>query len=335
MTQQAHKEAGIVFRMLNPFEKRVPHPQFLNFYGENDPNQQVIGKLWQMLIYAPLFFGTGYSARKVFGRSSEEYRKAAKVTRSSVMLPGKAPIADAGVPSPSPVEVAKVLAEGNRPLQLEGKTATEDPKGGANTHGNKNTGWLATLLPGFFGRPDSPSRPVGAMDYLAEYTSVAAPMATAFGMFMLGSKLARKQDSAAAKRRAEATLAAEEAEYDRILSERLYPIKDAAEGMVYGDPPAPENFDISNTVGKLALSTKAIPYLGLAQVALLGAAYVGAKQYSDANSEDRKKARERKKALEARAVRRYVPKLTLPAEIQEEVDADHRARLHGPTPDLT
>ena len=321
----------IALRTLNPFEQKVPHPRILNVFGEKDRRQQLIGKLWQLVLLSPLAYGIGYQGKKLLGRTSKEYKKAIKPTKSSVVIPSLQADSRFTWTKDAPSKVPRgVGREKEKDGEEEGQLA---PKQAGDGEGRD-----AGIIPSVFRGARWAGRPYGATDYLVDYTQFAAPILTLTAMLMLGGTHAAKGRAEADKKTAERNWSRARQEYDEVLTDKMYPeaskqAKDKS-SMIYGDTTSSK---LISGKGLAAIPLLKIPYLlpliGLAQLVLFGGGWVAGKRYLDLHSEPRKDLKERKKALKERALRRYVPKLELEGPPKPFLIKDRMKRIHGIDPE--
>lgn len=152
-----------------------------------------------------------------------------------------------------------------------------------------------------------------ASDLLYQSTSTTIPLLMALASFFGGMKMADKYKENKESAEYNQMVADLEKQYNRELSKRLYPNKRTK---------MPESYKMASdeAVKEASISTDLVGALGIMQylaplslAVALASGYAG-KQYFDANSEQRKKARALRKGLEAQARVNWVPKMELPED---------------------
>lgn len=180
------------------------------------------------------------------------------------------------------------------------------------------------------------------------------PFLTAGSMYLLGIALADKHRKNSEGVRITNKLKQAENEYDQVLHSRLYPavqqepepfdqqtespledtrLADALAGVM---PSSKAAKDDESTTGPeypfwmdqniASLPGAGVIFLGSGLMTAL--AYSISRRWTDANDPNRKRAKEIRNAIENRATKRWIPKLTLDApQTTAELDKEHAARI--------
>jgi hypothetical protein len=189
---------------------------------------------------------------------------------------------------------------------------------------------------------------------LGETIRFGLPLSAGVLMYMAGVKSADKHRRLTDDSRIKKGLAQAEAQYDEVLLSKLYPERYAAlleerarrqepkpglMGRLFPsrkavEAPATEGpvetpvATKEASIGDWLADTGVMAPLGLGGLMIFGASFWGAKRWSDANSKQRAKADEIRKALELRAIKRWSPKLELNEPvIAGELAKEHEARI--------
>lgn len=180
------------------------------------------------------------------------------------------------------------------------------------------------------------------------------PFLTAGSMYLLGIALADKQRRHGEGTRITNKLKQAENEYNQVLHSRLYPsVQQEPEPVEQQMEPPLEDTRLADALAGVMPSSKAaedeapaggpgypfgmdqnIASIPGAGVYLLGSglmmalAYSISRRWTDANDPNRKRAKEIRNAIESRATKRWVPKLTLDApQTVAELNKEHAARI--------
>lgn len=151
---------------------------------------------------------------------------------------------------------------------------------------------------------------------------VVGPVGTAVLMLAAGMKTADRQRIDRERARVAKRLSKAEAEYNKVFREKLYPGT--------ADEPAAKEANLSEGAAMVDKVLGMVPGVGAAALfstVLAALAFTSGKRWADGNDPQRRRAKEMSKALENRAIHRWVPKLTIddPATLAE-IKKEHAER---------
>ena len=149
-----------------------------------------------------------------------------------------------------------------------------------------------------------------AADFLYQSLDKTAPIAAVIASILVGMKMRDKKMELDDKASYEKEIKNLEGAYNKELAKRLYPnssVKMPKTASDYSNKKASSLEDALGSIGIIKLLAPAVV------LAALTTGYAS-KKYFDANSSQRKKARELKKGLEAHARVNWVPKMELPSD---------------------